>query len=93
MKFDKKIWASKDFMTKTRVNAWIMKISTLFIALQPRLVVTLNIKPIYISKNSNKNVLKKHSIAKLYSLFHGLHLLFADYVVSLFFVCNSCHVA
>ena len=59
MKFDKKIWSSKDLMTKTRVNAWIMKISTLFIALQPRFVVTLNIKPIYISKNSNKNVLKK----------------------------------
>ena len=73
-------------------TARIMKISTLFMAL-PRLVVTLNIKLIYISKNSKKNVLKQYSVSKLYSLFHGLHLLLADYVISLFFVCNSCHVA
>ena len=59
----------------------------------PRLVVTLNIKLIYISKNSKKNVLKQYSVSKLYSLFHGLHLLLAEYVISLFFVCNSCHVA
>ena len=43
-------------------TAWIMKISTLFMALS-RLVVTLNIKPIYISKTSNKNVFKKYSVA------------------------------
>lgn len=73
-------------------TAWIIKISTLFMAL-PGLVATLNIKLIYISKNSNKNVLKQYSVSKLYSLFHGLHLLLADYFISLFFVCNSYQVA
>ena len=48
-------------------TAWIMKISTLFMAL-PRLVVTLNIKLIQISKNSKKNVLKQYSVSKLNSM-------------------------
>ena len=51
-------------------TAWIMKRSTLFMAL-PRLVVTLNIKLIQISKNSKKNVLKQYSVSKLNSLLHG----------------------
>ena len=46
-------------------TAWIMKkLSTLFMAL-PRLVVTLNVMLIYISKNSKKNVLKQYSVSNL----------------------------